>query len=62
MPFTRVSLLRGKSVEFKETVIESVYRSMRATLAVAENDRFLICIVDIPKENWSMGLGVASFA
>ncbi len=126
MPFTRVSMLAGKSSEYKQAILENVYQSLHQTFAVAENDRFMvvnefskddftyhptylgmdrsddvvvieitcnntrtieqkkklyqdinerlgknpgirtddivICIVEVAKENWSMGRGIASFA
>jgi 4-oxalocrotonate tautomerase len=126
VPFTRVSLLQGKSSEYKQAILEGVYQALRETFAVAENDRFMvvnefskdnftyhptylgmersddvvvieitcnntrtveqkkslyrdivgrlsqkpgirpddvvICIVEVAKENWSMGRGLASFA
>lgn len=126
MPFTRISLRAGKSVNYKEAIFNGVYDSMRETFAVAEGDRFMvaqdfeasdftyhptylgmlrtddvvvieitcnntrtvdqkkalyeriterlalnpginpddvvICLVEVAKENWSMGKGRVSFA
>ena len=126
MPFTRVSMIKGKSAKYKQTVLECIYQALRTTFAVAEDDRFMvvqehdlddfayhptylgltrtddtlvieitcnntrsvdqkkalyrdiadrlgkslgfrpddavICIIEVAKENWSMGNGEASFA
>lgn len=126
MPLVRIDLLRGKPAEFRAQLGEIVYRAMRETLNVPENDRFqvisehsedgllfareylgihrtdgcifiqvtlnsgrslemkqkfyqavadglheqlnvrredvLINLVEVPKENWSFGNGVAQYA
>ncbi len=42
MPFTRVSMLKGKSSEYKHAVIDSIYDAMRLTFDVPENDIFMV--------------------
>ncbi len=42
MPLVRIDLLKGKSAEFRAQVGQIVYRAMRETLNVPENDRFQI--------------------
>ena len=42
MPLVRIDLLKGKPVEFRAQVGQIVYRAMRETLNVPENDRFQI--------------------
>ena len=42
MPLVRIDLLKGKSTEFRAQVGQIVYRAMRETLNVPENDRFQI--------------------
>ncbi len=126
MPFTRISMIEGKSADYKQAIFSAVYEALRETFAVAEGDRFMvaqdfpagdlayhatylgcertdnvviieitcnntrtveqkkslyqglverlekrpgirpddvvICIVEVAKENWSMGKGKMSFA
>ncbi|MFK7802127.1 MAG: tautomerase family protein [Anaerolineae bacterium] len=40
MPFTNISLKKGKPLEYRRTLMEQVYLSMRETIAIPENDRF----------------------
>lgn len=40
MPFTRISLKKGKSPEYRRTLMEQVYLAMRETIDIPENDRF----------------------
>lgn len=40
MPFTQISLKKGKSPEFRRTLMEQVYLAMRETIAIPEDDRF----------------------
>ncbi len=40
MPFTQISLSKGKSLEYRETLMEEVYLSMREAIDSPENDRF----------------------
>ncbi|MFK7964909.1 MAG: tautomerase family protein [Burkholderiaceae bacterium] len=40
MPFTNISLKKGKSLEFRKTLMEQVYLAMRETISIPENDRF----------------------
>jgi 4-oxalocrotonate tautomerase len=42
MPLTRISLRRGKSAEYRRTLMEQVYEAMRETFDVPEDDRFMI--------------------
>jgi len=44
MPLVRIDLLVGKSPEFRAQVGQIVYRAMRETLNVPENDRFQVII------------------
>ena len=41
MPLTRVSLRRGKSAEYREAILDGIYRAMRETFDVPEDDRFM---------------------
>lgn len=40
MPFTQISLKKGKSAEYRSALMEQVYLAMRETIAIPENDRF----------------------
>jgi 4-oxalocrotonate tautomerase len=40
MPFTHISLQKGKSPEYRRTLMEQVYLAMRETIDIPENDRF----------------------
>ena len=42
MPLVRIDLARGKSTEFRKTLGEIIYRAMRETINVPENDKFQI--------------------
>ena len=40
MPFTQISLTKGKSPEYHRAVMEEIYLSMRETIVIPEGDRF----------------------
>ena len=42
MPLARIDLPRGKSVEFRKTVVEVIYQAMLDTLKVPPHDRFMV--------------------
>ena len=41
MPLTRISLREGKSADYKRNVMTQVYKAMRETFDVPEEDRFM---------------------
>jgi 4-oxalocrotonate tautomerase len=41
MPLTRVSLRRGKTTEYRKAILDGLYRAMRETFDVPEDDRFM---------------------
>ena len=41
MPLTRISLRRGKSPKYRRAIMEGIYRAMRETFEVPEDDRFM---------------------
>lgn len=51
MPFTRISMLKGKSSEYKRAVIDSIYDAMRLTFDVPENDIFMV-IHEVEQESF----------
>ncbi|KEO83700.1 tautomerase family protein [Tumebacillus flagellatus] len=42
MPFTRVSILKGKSSEYKKALLSNVYLAMRETFNVPEDDLVMV--------------------
>jgi 4-oxalocrotonate tautomerase len=42
MPLVRIDLIRGKSPVYRKALCDGVYRAMRETFNVPENDRFMI--------------------
>jgi phenylpyruvate tautomerase PptA (4-oxalocrotonate tautomerase family) len=42
MPLARIELRRGKPPAYRKAICDSVYRALRETFNVPENDRFLI--------------------
>jgi len=40
MPFTQIQLKKGKSLEFRRSLMEQVYLAMRETISIPEDDRF----------------------
>lgn len=42
MPLVRIDLLRGKSPAYRKAICDGVYRALRETFAVPEEDRFMI--------------------
>ena len=41
MPLSRISLRRGKSPAYRQAILDGVYRAMRETFNVPEDDRFM---------------------
>jgi 4-oxalocrotonate tautomerase len=42
MPLVRIDLRRGKSPTYKKAICDGIYRAMRETFAVPDDDRFVI--------------------
>ena len=42
MPLVRIDLNQGKSAEFRKTLGDIIYRAMRETINVPENDKFQV--------------------
>jgi 4-oxalocrotonate tautomerase len=42
MPLVRIDLRRGKSPAYRKAICDGVYRAMRETFAVPDEDRFVI--------------------
>jgi len=42
MPFTQISLRKGKSLDYRRRLMEEVYLAMRESIDTPENDRFAV--------------------
>ena len=42
MPLVRVSLRKGKPAAYRKAILEGIYRAMRSTFDVPEEDRFMV--------------------
>ena len=40
MPFTQISLRKGKPLDYRRELMEEVYLAMRDSINIPENDRF----------------------
>ena len=40
MPFTQISLRKGKSLDYRRQLMEEIYFAMRESIGTPENDRF----------------------
>jgi len=40
MPFTQISLRKGKSLDYRRDLMEQIYLAMRESINIPENDRF----------------------
>ncbi len=61
MPLTRVSLLKGKSPDYRRAILDSLYQAMREVFEIPEDDRFMV-IEELEPENFLYGktyLGIA---
>jgi 4-oxalocrotonate tautomerase len=50
MPFVRIDLVRGKSVEYRKTLGDIVYKAMVDVINVPENDKFQVITEHAPEE------------
>jgi len=53
MPFVRIDLLRGKSIQYRKAIGEIVYNAMRGTIDVPKDDKFQI-ITEHPAEELNL--------
>jgi hypothetical protein len=42
MPFVRIDLMRGKSIEYRKMIGEIIYNAMRDVIDVPKDDKFQI--------------------
>lgn len=52
MPLTRIDLRRGKSVEYRRTIMDQVYAALRETFDVPNEDRFMV-VTEHDTDNFS---------
>ncbi len=72
MPLVRISFLKGKPRGFGKDVASVVYRTMVDTINVPPKDNFqelgvrledvFVNLVEVKRENWSFGNGIAQYA
>ena len=53
MPFVRIDLLQGKSVQYRKTIGEIVYNAMRDVIDVPKDDKFQV-IAEHPAEHFNL--------
>jgi phenylpyruvate tautomerase PptA (4-oxalocrotonate tautomerase family) len=58
--FIQITLSEGRSIELKQSLYERIAERLNAELEVRTEDVF-INLVEVKKENWSFGNGVAQY-
>lgn len=59
--FIQITLNQGRTVELKKAFYKRIADELHAQLDVRPEDVF-ISLVEVPKENWSFGSGIAQYA
>jgi phenylpyruvate tautomerase PptA (4-oxalocrotonate tautomerase family) len=59
--FIQITLNAGRTVEMKKAFYKRIADDLHAQLNIRREDVF-INLVEVPKENWSFGNGVAQYA
>jgi len=59
--FIRITLNEGRSVELKKALYAAIAKRLSANPGVRPGD-IVISLVEVPKENWSLGNGIAQYA
>lgn len=59
--FIQITLNSGRTVDQKKALYAAIARRLQAELDVRPED-IVVNLVDVPKENWSLGNGVAQYA
>ena len=60
MPIIQVNMLEGRTVEQKKAFYKRIVDDMHAQLKVRPDD-VVIHLVEVAKENWSFGKGLAHY-
>lgn len=59
--FIKITLNEGRSVELKKALYAAIAKRLSANPGVRPED-IVISLVEVPKENWSLGNGIAQYA
>lgn len=59
--FIQITLNEGRSIELKKAFYQAIAENLHRKLGVRKEDVF-ISLVEVKKENWSFGNGVAQYA
>ena len=59
--FIQITLNEGRTIEQKENLFQTITKSLNFELHVRMQDVF-INLVEVKKENWSFGNGIAQYA
>ncbi|PNB49723.1 tautomerase family protein [Pseudomonas sp. GW456-12-10-14-LB2] len=58
--FIQLTISEGRTVEMKQRLFQTIARNLNQQLAVRQEDVF-INLVEVKKENWSFGNGIAQY-
>ncbi len=56
MPLIRVDIIKGKSLEYKKTLLDSIHKELMDTIGIDDWDRFQR-IIEIDKEDYEIPSG-----
>ena len=59
--FIKITLNEGRTVELKKALYAAIAKRLSANPGVRPED-IVISLVEVPKENWSLGNGIAQYA
>ena len=59
--FIQITLNQGRSVELKKQFYQQVAQNLNEIMNIRQEDVF-INLVEVAKENWSFGNGIAQYA
>ena len=59
--FIQITLNAGRTVEIKKALYADIVRRLQAAVDIRPDD-VLISLVEVTKENWSFGNGIATYA
>ncbi len=59
--FIQITLNAGRTVELKKSLFARIAQLLRESPGVRPEDVF-VNLVEVPKENWSFGNGIAQYA
>jgi phenylpyruvate tautomerase PptA (4-oxalocrotonate tautomerase family) len=59
--FIQITLNAGRTTEKKQALYQAIAQRLNANLDVRKED-VVISLLEVPKENWSLGNGIAQYA